>query len=357
MKQYIKMTTKPRLIIVSPRQYGYQTDYLKYTEYLIPYYNVVFLCLDQGEKRFENKNISLKYICIQNKKLAYIFFFLKVYFYILTHKGVVMSTNFKGCRYLKKLMPWRKMAVNIRTVSVDKDKEKSAKQNIQIREDAKYFDRIIMISEGGARQLRLPMKKVSIVSLGADVISQKKKAFDSLRLLYVGTLNNRDIIKTVIGFHKYVEQSGDTEACYDIVGSGEEFALIEKYIRTEQLGQSVVLHGQKNYNELKDFFDRSNVGVSFVPMTPMYDFQPPTKTFEYINSGLYCIATQTLANKEVITFANGILIPDKAEDFCNALHIFIQSKERISDIEIRRTGQAYLWKSIVEQQLLPALKF
>ena len=351
------MTTKARLIIVSPRQYGYQTDYLKYTEYLISFYNVVFLCLDQGEKRFENPNISLKYTFIKNKTLAYLIFFLKTYFYILTHRGVIMSTNFKGCRYLKILMPWRKMAVNIRTVSVDKDTEKSAKQNMQICEDAKYFDRIIMISEGGARQLKLPMKKVSIVSLGADVISQRKKMFNSLRLLYVGTLNNRDIIKTVIGFHKYIEQSGDSEACYDIVGSGEEFALIEKYIRTEQLEQRVVLHGQKNYNELKIFFDRSNVGVSFVPVTLMYDFQPPTKTFEYINSGLYCIATQTFANKEVITSANGIVIPDTDEDFCNALHIFNQSKGKISDKDIRRTGQAYLWKNIVEQQLLKALNF
>ena len=117
---------------------------------------------------------------------------------------------------------------------------------------------------------------------------------------------------------------------------------------------------QNSYNffiELKEFFDHSNVGVSFVPMTPMYNYQPPTKTFEYINSGLFCIATQTFANSEVITSTNGILIPDNAENFCNALQKFIQNKEKISDKEIRNTGQAYLWKNIVEQQLLPALKF
>ena len=351
------MTAKPRLIIVSPRQYGYQTDYLKYTEYLIPYFDVVFLCLDQGKRKIKNNDIKLKYTRIKNKKIAQFLFLVKTYIYILTHNGVVMSTNFKGCRFLKTFMPWRKMAVNIRTVSVDKDVSKCHRQNEQILHDVHPFDRIIMISEGGARQLKLPMEKVSIVSLGADVISQKRKEFDTIKLLYVGTLNNRDIIKTVIGFHKYIKQSGDIEAKYDIVGSGDEFALIEEYIRTEQLGLRIILHGQKNYNELNEFFDHSNVGVSFVPITPMYNYQPPTKTFEYINSGLFCIATQTFANSEVIIPANGILIPDNAENFCNALQKFIQNKEKISDKEIRNTGQAYLWKNIVEQQLLPALKF
>ena len=64
------MTAKPRLIIVSPRQYGYQTDYLKYTEYLIPYFDVVFLCLDQGKRKIKNNEIKLKYTRIKNKKIA-----------------------------------------------------------------------------------------------------------------------------------------------------------------------------------------------------------------------------------------------------------------------------------------------
>lgn len=351
------MSTKTRLIIVSPRQYGYQTDYLKYAEYLASHYNVVFLCLDQGEKRFENASITLKYTCTQNKKLAYLFFFLKAYFYILTHKGIIMSTNFKGCRYLKKLMPWKKMTVNIRTVSVDKDKEKSVKQNIQILEDAKYFDRIIMISEGGAKQLRLPMEKVSIVSLGADVISHTNKIFDSLKMLYVGTLNNRDIIKTVIGFHQYLKKSGDTTAIYDIVGNGEEFSQIKEYVETEKLGKRIILHGQKKYDELKPFFDKCNVGVAFVPITPMYDYQPPTKTFEYLNSGLFCIATETTANRDVIATTNGCLIQDTATDFCNAIQLFMHKRQSVSSHQIRETGKSYLWKNIIEQQLLPALQF
>ena len=189
------------------------------------------------------------------------------------------------------------------------------------------------------------------------MISHTNKMFDSLRMLYVGTLNNRDIIKTVIGFHQYLEKSGDTNAIYDIVGNGEEFSQIKEYVETEKLEKRIILHGQKKYDELKPFFDKCNVGIAFVPITPMYDYQPPTKTFEYLNSGLFCIATDTTANRNVITATNGCLIQDTANDFCSAIQLFMHKRQFVSSSQIRKTGRPYLWKTIIEQQLLPALQF
>ena len=54
-------------------------------------------------------------------------------------------------------------------------------------------------------------------------------------------------------------------------------------------------------------------------MTKFYDIQTPTKTFEYIISGLFCIATNTTANKNLINKDNGILCDDNATSFSNAL--------------------------------------
>lgn len=346
-----------RLIIVSPRQYGYQTDYLKYATYLPKYFNVVFLCLDQGERRIENDKITLKYTSVKNKLIGNLLFFIRSYIYLLTHSGIVMIANFKGCRYLKKFMPWRKMIVNIRTVSVNKDIQMAIKYNNLIKKDAIPYDRIIMISNGGAKQLNLPKNKVSIVSLGADVISYTEKNFDTLKFLYVGTLNNRDIIKTVKGFHKYLIYSGDMTSTYDIVGDGEEFDIIDRYIKEQNLYTRVILHGRKPYDCLKPFFDSCNVGVSFVPITEMYDYQPPTKTFEYINSGLFCLATNTKANSEVISHNNGMLFQDTIEDFFNAIVELYKIRLTISSQQIRETGKPYLWKNVIEKQLLPVLDF
>ena len=93
MKQYIKMTTKPRLIIVSPRQYGYQTDYLKYVEYLSEKYRVVFICLNQGEKKFECDKAEIKYLKLAGKRSSYLWFMIYTFVYITFHSGKVMTTN------------------------------------------------------------------------------------------------------------------------------------------------------------------------------------------------------------------------------------------------------------------------
>jgi len=43
---------------------------------------------------------------------------------------------------------------------------------------------------------------------------------------------------------------------------------------------------------------------------PYYDCQPATKTFEYILSGMVCIATSTYENKKLINNINGVLCND-----------------------------------------------
>lgn len=349
---------KPRLIIVSPRQYGYQTDYLKYAEYLPEHFNVVFLCLDQKQKRFENKDILLKYVRVKNKRLTYILFFVYAYLYVLTHRGAVMTTNFRGCRYLKKLMPWRKMVVNIRTVSVSSNPNEARLQNDRIRRDAEAFDRIIMISNGGARQLGLPAVKTRIVSLGADIISRTVKSFENLNLLYIGTFNGRNIIQTVQGVKLFLDKYPvDCKLTYDIIGDGEDFQAIREYVDENQLNHIVTLHGFMPYTSLSPFLDKCNIGVSYVPVTEWYMYQPPTKTFEYINSGLFCIATDTAANHEVISSQNGVLIQDNPDAFCEALHTILLRRDFFSSTEIRESGSPYTWKNIVNNQLFPVIRF
>lgn len=342
------------LIIISPRQYGYQTDYLKYVEYLPEKYRVVFICLDQGEKKFACNNAEIKYIKSYGKHLSYLWFMIYSYVYILLHQGKVMTTNFSGCRYLKKLMPWRRMAVNIRTVSVDRNKEKAIAQNMRICQDAKAFDRIIMISKGGAEQLGLPMDKVDIVGLGADIISSTVKTYTPLRLLYVGTMNHRDIPKTIRGFHQYLQYSGDMSATYDVIGDGEELEEMKDYVENNHLNNQIIIHGRKRYDELKPYFDKCNIGVAFVPVNDAYRYQPPTKTYEYMNSGLYVIATRNQVHEETVNWDCGILINDTADDFCKALCSI--RKKKIDNSLVRNGGIPYLWRTIVMDELVISLE-
>ncbi|MBK5203771.1 MAG: glycosyltransferase, partial [Prolixibacteraceae bacterium] len=144
---------------------------------------------------------------------------------------------------------------------------------------------------------------------------------------------------------------------YDIVGDGynNETDKLLKLSKKLNLLNIVKIHGRIPNTEIKPFFDKCNIGVSFVPIQDRYEFQPVTKTFEYVMSGLYTIATCTYENKKVINDVNGILIKDSDDDFCRALEFIVKNRDRISALDISDTLVNYKWSEIVNNTLYPLL--
>lgn len=250
------------------------------------------------------------------------------------------------------------MILDIRTLSVDRDLLKRKIFNEKIRKAIDYFDIVTVISKGVLEQLDIKKKKdIRILPLGADPISTERKNFDNIKLLYVGTLSGRDINKTIEGLADFLKKYPYVDLHYDIVGDGANGEVDEyrKLVRNLKLEKYVSLHGRLPYDKLKPFFDTCNIGVSFVPITDYFNDQPPTKTFEYILSGLYTIATRTKANTQIITSENGILITDSAIDFSSALEYVLKIKSTIKEDCIRCSLENYTWKNIVLTTLNPAL--
>ena len=249
------------------------------------------------------------------------------------------------------------MIVDIRTLSVSTNAEQRKKYDTLLSKACRHFDMITAISEGVKEKLDLPNKHIEILPLGSDVISKKQKDFSSLKLLYVGTFAGRDLHKTIEGFTQFCKEYPDINISYDIIGSGfnNELEEYKTLAATLNVTDKITFHGRLPYNQLKPFFDKCNIGVSFVPMTDYYDAQPPTKTFEYILSGLYTIATATSSNKELITTENGLLIHDSATDFANALSRIWKIHTKLNEQQIRQSLEKYSWKSIVNDILKPIL--
>ena len=124
-----------------------------------------------------------------------------------------------------------------------------------------------------------------------------------------------------------------------------------------ELSDIVSCIGRVPHHDLKKYFDEANVGVSFVPLLAHYQYQPPTKTFEYLMSGLYCIATSTIANKEIISDPlNGLLIQDTADSFCEALEKYLKLADKINKNDLIKSVSQYSWDVIVDTYLKKALK-
>ncbi|HEV7736851.1 MAG TPA: glycosyltransferase, partial [Chlamydiales bacterium] len=258
---------------------------------------------------------------------------------------------------IRLLNPGKKMILDIRTLAVSASPVKRLLFNSSIRLESLFFKKVSVISEGVAGQLW--GKGYHVLPLGADAVSYPSGKKDDLHLLYVGTLQNRDIIKCVKGFQRYVENTGDKTAIFTIIGDSPygELAEIRSFIASKGLDKQVLCLGRIAHRDLNKHFAAANVGVAFIPMTTYYDHQPPTKTFEYLLSGLAVIGTRTKENSKVLTDNPGaVLIDDNEVEFAAALPKMKDILKYFDASKTVESSQQYSWHSIVTTDFLPLIR-
>lgn len=344
---------KQSLLIINKTQFGYHIDTLKYCENLKEEFDVTYLCFDTHKEKVHVPGVKVIYIPWKGNVLK------KGYTFIKSCKAELARTNynlifcvyFQGVSTLINKHNRPKMILDIRTGYVGEQPMKKWLFNAGITLESRFFDRISIISESLAKLLRI--KRFSILPLGADVISEKDKDFSTLKLIYVGTLTGRNIHITVEGCKLFFKQTG-IQLTYDIYGSGHP-ADVNRLKKAIGDTTYIHYHGFKHHSELQIAFDQCNVGVSFIPMLPHFDVQPPTKTFEYINSGMICLATATSENKQIIQPKNGVLCLDNAISFADSINFIVNTKQTFSSSKIRSTTVHWSWKNIVKNNLYPIL--
>jgi glycosyltransferase involved in cell wall biosynthesis len=98
--------------------------------------------------------------------------------------------------------------------------------------------------------------------------------------------------------------------------------------------------------------NKSNYGINFVPITSYFNYQPPTKLFEYLLSGLAVISTKTYENSKYINQKNGLLIEDTAEAFYAALVELNKSYHFYKEETIIESVIDYTWPNLVVNNLV-----
>lgn len=338
---------KKQLLIIDKHPFGTLVDVVKWCQYSKEKYEITLMCFDDNIRtsmpgvRIIRIDYRGNYI---KRGLRFIYNVIK---YIKKFKGPIFLVYFEGCGIIKKFFLKRKIHVDIRTLSVAVNGEKRSKYDKRLVKECSLFDSISTLSNGVRDKIGIA--GVKILPLGADVISDTEKKYtDSINLLYVGTFNNRNLSSTIEGFDLFRKKNPNVAIKYDIIGSGQpqEIEKIKAAIKATGC-KDVVMHGRIEYNRLGIFFDTANVGVSFVPITDYYLFQPPTKTYEYIRSGLFCIATNTPENAKIIKPNTGVLINDNAEEFARGIECYYKNRKMLNFKEISASLDNHSWKYIV----------
>lgn len=347
-----------RILIISPGQFGTHNGTYHYCNLLSREYIVTYFGFDEGHHGLNSDNINIIHIDRRGNYISdKICFILTLKNHIKTNKYDCFFVNyFLGCSFVN-LFLRKKTVVDIRTGNIHKNWFKRYIFNLILLWEVCVFKNVTVISKSLSLHLKLPLR-AHIVPLGSPLFPKWDKKFDSFRILYVGTFHQRNIQEAIIGFSKFYFEFKDLIYIeWSIIGTGspEEIKLIDDLIFDLGLRHVVKYLGVIRYPELNDYFEENNIGVSFIPITEYFNYQPPTKTFEYLSSGMITLATSTLENSLVVEESNGVLIRDNKDGVYDGFKYIYQNRDRFNSLEIQNKVQQFSWNNIVYNNLIPFL--
>lgn len=337
--------------MITQAQFGYHISTYVYTQYLQHEYDITYCCMDYNKTRISVEGVRVIYssrqgnIIKRNWRFRY-----QIIQLVKTGFDYVFIMHFVGVSLLHLFSKRSKLICDVRTgATTDKVWLRTLLDNI-LRVETRTFKNRTIISKSLAEKFGI--KKYHLLPLGANAIPFDQKDFDAFHLVYLGEFDNRRIEDTIRGFHIFYQQHKDHLKCkYTIIGAGDGKERIEAAVKECGLEDIVEFTGYIHYSKVAPYLQQGNIGISYVPITTYFDCQPPTKTFEYLLSGMAVLATSTKENQLVITKENGVLIKDNVNEVANGLEQLYKNRMRYDAKKIQEDAQQYHWEHIVNANL------
>lgn len=349
---------KRKVLLLYYDQFGYHTDTFMYARYLDRRkYDIQYFCFDQGLTKVEIDDIKVHYQeLFPNRIKSFLLYFLSLKRFLLKEKfDIIFQVDSKFTSIIRLMNPFQPMILDIRSGDLSLNPFKLWFGNAKITFVTYLYKNVSVISSGLRDRLGLPLSAV-VIPLGGQRQNTNVKSFDSIRLLYIGSLDGRNIHETVTGLGIFIQNvSPGMPISYDIVGFGKSDALsmLNEAVDKARLSDKVVFHGRKKIDELFPFFEKCNIGVAYLPKTKAYDCQPVTKLFECVLAGMPVIATNTLENEIAILPGCGELCSDNPASFAEALNRLINNSNTYDSEKIKESYSGSEWKNIVSDILEP----
>ncbi|MBD3627945.1 glycosyltransferase [Cyclobacterium sp.] len=348
------------LLIVTKSQYGYHIDPYKFGYYLKDDFRITHLSWDFGLPKIKVPGIQTKYISRKGNKLMRLYQFLKQINREIRsgNYDLIFLVYFPGCTFLRWQNPKQTFNLDIRTATDTDQPLINLIKDKLLKWEAVRFPHLTILSHGLAN--KLGFKKYHYLPLGGEKFCSGNKSFDKANLLYVGTLENRNLMVFIRGLHRYMDAAKPDHPPISLTivgdGPGNERAEIENYIQSQGLEKVVRTKGYVHNDQLYEYFEAATVGISYVPITPYYTHQPPTKTYEYLLSGLPVLATATIENAKIISDACGELIQDNEESVARGLETLVHRLNEFDSAKISQVCRDYSWQHIARNNLAPYLE-
>lgn len=245
------------LLIVTKAQYGYHIDPYKFGYYLKSDVKITHLCWDFGLPKINVPEIHTKYIVRSGNKIKRFFQFLKQINEEIKsgNYDLVFLVYFPGCSFLHWQNRQQVFNLDIRTATDTHNSVINMSKDRLLRWECSRFPHLSILSHGLAR--KLGFDKYHFLPLGGERFCTTNKSFEMANLLYVGTLENRNLLVFIRGLHMFLSSSEhvDFPVTLTIVGDGpgNERAEIEEYIHKNGLEKVIKTTGYVHNDQLYDF--------------------------------------------------------------------------------------------------------
>ncbi len=258
-----------------------------------------------------------------------------------------------------------KWVIDVRTVSMALG-FRGKTSHIITRLESRCFHERIAIAEKVGETIFGPSLTWHTIPLGVNVTTFHPANSKDTRVklgyqdhefifVYCGTLRPvRKLENIISSFHFATSINKGIQLL--ILGDGPSLPILIKQVNTLGIENCVKFLGHVPYEDVPKYLQTADAALSYIPITPYFNFQPPTKTLEYMASGLPTIATATYANRELINHKkNGLLADDNSNAFANAICQLLENKNHSLKMGnlAREDAHQYSWDKIVKTNLLP----
>ena len=341
---------KKKIFFVNQKQFGYHINFVQYCKHLKHDFDIIYLCWDYGKNRITEEGIDIRYVSRQGNVLQRNTRFVNAAFTLIKGQSYhcIFVNYFRGCSvipFFYKRKYW--IHLNIVTGSVSSKRLSRNLNNLLLHFESRFFESVSVISKGLQKLLKIN-GHVYILPLGANPIIINRQLAYKVSLLYIGALGRR-IDDTVTGLGQFLRRHPDADIHYVIIGEGwgNEMEEIRNKITEYGLEKYVELKGYIPHHELQQYYEKANAGVCYIPVIPMYEYQPATKTYEYLMAGIPVIATNTFENRNIINEQNGMIINDNPESFAHSLELLYDKVDAFDETLIRASVAENNWVTVI----------
>ena len=231
--------------------------------------------------------------------------------------------------------------------------------NFMARTAPFFADGIITLSS--ALYQRLFGKRVlfhAIVPLGVATdryqkiihSSNKKKHFD---FVYIGSLGKNRNLKILLEAFTVVQQQFN-QVYLTLIGGGDDMVALQEWVAFRHLEPVITFLPTVPFERVPEMLAKADCGLSFIPVTPWFNPQPPLKTLEYLSSNLPVVATATDSHRELWSkLPPELLRHDDVADFGLGLEFAFQQRSKLKAVDFRSIALKFDWLQITQTKLVP----